>query len=347
VSPYDATNGHRRVLRVISAIVYDADSVERYTVDGEADLEAARNAAGTTWVRVSSASEAEQRAVSEAFGLHPLELEDVRNDVRPKTEEVAAHAFVLVKTAALERGETTFEEEIRTQPIGLFLGDDWIVSLTVEDDRVPAVSDVWQSVENQEGRTLKQGPDFAAYRVIDHVVDDYFDLLDSVGDTIELLEDEILSTPDEGLIEGLNAVRRDLLSFRKVVWPMREAVGVLARGDLPQVGAPTEKYYRDVYDHLVEIVDLTETYRDLTRGTRDIYLNVVSQSTNEVMKRLTVVATIFIPLTFVVGVYGMNFGDHAANLPELSWAYAYPAVMVGMGLVTGILLVHFRQEGWI
>jgi len=332
---------------VISAIVYDADTVERYTIDDRADLEAARHAAGTTWIRVSSASQSEQHDVSEVFGLHPLEIEDIRNDIRPKTEEFAEHAFVLVKTAALERGDTTFEEEIRTQPIGVFLGDDWIVTLTVEDGRVPAVSDVWQSVENQEGRTLKQGPDFAAYRVIDHVVDDYFDLLDSVGDTIELLEDEILSTADEGLIEGLNAVRRDLLSFRKVVWPTREAVGVLARGDLPVVREPTEKYYRDVYDHLVEIVDLTETYRDLTRGTRDIYLNVVSQSTNEVMKRLTVVATIFIPLTFVVGVYGMNFGDHPTNLPELAWPYAYPAVMVGMGLVTGILLVHFRREGWI
>ena len=332
---------------MISAIVYDADTVEHHEIDDEADLEAARKAPGTTWVRVSSPTPAEERAISEAFGLHALELEDIRNDVRPKTEEFAEHAFVLVKTVALERGETTFDEEIRTQPIGLFLGDGWLVTLTVEDDRVPPVADVWQSVENQEGRTLKQGPDFAAYRVIDHAVDDYFDLLDSVGDTIEVIEDEILATPTEGLIEGLNGVRRDLLSFRKVVWPMREAIGVLARGDIPQIREETEKYYRDVYDHLVEIVDLTETYRDLTRGTRDIYLNVVSQSTNEVMKRLTIVATIFIPLTFVVGVYGMNFADHAANLPELSWPYAYPAVMVGMVFVTGILLVHFRQEGWI
>lgn len=332
---------------MISAIVYDVGAVEHHAIDSQADLDAARNAPGTTWVRVRSPTASEERWLSDAFGLHALELEDIRNDVRPKTEEFEGHAFVVAKTAVLERGETTFEEEIRTQPIGLFLGDDWLVTLTVEDDRVPAVADVWQSVENQEGRTLKQGPDFAAYRVIDHAVDDYFDLLDSVGDTIEVIEDEILTTPSEGLIEDLNGVRRDLLSFRKVIWPMREAIGVLARGDVPEIREETEKYYRDVYDHLVEIVDLTETYRDLTRGTRDIYLNVVSQSTNEVMKRLTVVATIFIPLTFVVGVYGMNFSGHATNLPELAWPYAYPAVMVGMTLVTGVLLVHFRQEGWI
>jgi len=332
---------------VISAIVYDVGTVERRTIDDAADLEAAREAPGTTWVRVSSPTAAEITAVSEVFSLHPLELEDVRSDVRPKTEEFETHTFVLVKTVALERGETTFEEEVRTQPIGLFLGDEWLVTVTDEDEQVPVVSDVWDSVENQEGRVLKQGPDFAAYRVIDHAVDDYFDLLDSVGDTIEEIEEAILATPDEELIEGLNDVRRDLLSFRKVIWPMREAVGVLARGDIEEVRESTEKYFRDVYDHLVEIVDLTETYRDLTRGTRDIYLNVVSQSTNEVMKRLTIVATIFIPLTFVVGVYGMNFGEHAANLPELSWPYAYPAVIIGMGLVSAILLVYFRTEGWM
>ncbi|WP_144902135.1 magnesium/cobalt transporter CorA [Halobellus captivus] len=332
---------------MISAIVYDVGHVERYTIDDESDLRAAREAPGTTWVRVSSPTEEEVRAISDAFSLHALEIEDIRGGVRPKTEEFDEHTFVLVKTVALERGETTFDEEIRTQPIGLFLGGDWLVTLTDEDERVPVVSDVWRSVENQQGRILKQGPDFAAYRVIDHVVEEYFNLLDTVGDTIEQIEESILSTPDAELIEGLNAVRRDLLSFRKVVWPMREAVGVLARGDLVGVDDSTEKYYRDVYDHLVEIVDLTETYRDLTRGTRDIYLNVVSQSTNEVMKRLTVVATIFIPLTFVVGVYGMNFGEHATNMPELTWPFAYPAVIVGMGLVTAILLVYFRREGWM
>jgi len=332
---------------VISAIVYDVGRVERYTIESEADLREAREAPGTTWVRASAPTMAEQQRVADAFGLHPLEMEDVRDDVRPKTEEFEGHTFVLVKTAALERGEATIDEEIRTQPIGLFLGEDWLVTVTAEDRQVSVVSDVWQSVENQEGRTLKQGPDFAAYRVIDRTVAEYFTLLDTVGDTIEELEETVLTTAEEAVMEDLNAVRRDLLSFRKVVWPMREAVGTLARGDAEGVREETEKYYRDVYDHLVEIVDLTETYRDLTRGARDIYLNILSQSTNEVMKRLTVVATIFIPLTFVVGVYGMNFGDHATNLPELTWPYAYPAVVVGMALVTAILLAHFRREGWM
>ena len=152
---------------------------------------------------------------------------------------------------------------------------------------------------------------------------------------------------DIDTLEEINSVRRELLSFRKLAWPTREAVGVLARGDPDQIREDTEKYYRDVYDHLVQLVDLTETYRDLVSGARDIYLNALSQSTNEVMKVLTVVATIFIPLTFVVGVYGMNFSGGPAAMPELSWPYAYPAVILGMGAVALVMMGYFRRQGYI
>jgi magnesium transporter len=134
---------------------------------------------------------------------------------------------------------------------------------------------------------------------------------------------------------------------RKLLWPTREATGVLARGDPDEVRGATEKYFRDVYDHVVQLVDLTETYRDLARGARDIYLNSLSQSTNEVMKTLTVVATIILPLTLVVGAFGMNFGEGAFNMPELTWPLAYPAVVAGMALVTVVLLVSFRREEWL
>jgi magnesium transporter len=157
----------------------------------------------------------------------------------------------------------------------------------------------------------------------------------------------VTTSTDIQTLERINDVRRDLLSFRKQVWPAREAIGILARGDPKQIQPQTEKYFRDVYDHLVQIVDLTETYRDLVAGARDIYLNTVSQSTNEVMKVLTVVATIFIPLTFVVGIYGMNFADSPYNMPELGWRFGYPAVMVGMGLIVAVLLAHFRQRGYL
>ncbi|MDT3436448.1 magnesium/cobalt transporter CorA [Haloarcula sp. 1CSR25-25] len=325
---------------MISALVYAGDAAEPYE-----DVEAARAATGTTWVHAAEATDEELAAVQSAFDLHPLTIDDLRGDVRAKTEEYSDYTFVLLKTMRLTPGETTFEKEVTTSPVGVFVGSDWVVSLGLDDTR--PVQRVMDAARRGDERLLQRGPDFTAYRVVDVIVDAYFDLLDDIETDIEEIEEEVTVSTDSETIEKINDVRRDLLSFRKQAWPAREAVGSLARGDPEQIQPQTEKYFRDVYDHLVQIVDLTETYRDLVSGARDIYLNTVSQSTNEVMKVLTVVATIFIPLTFVVGVYGMNFADSPYNMPELGWTFGYPAVMVGMGVVVGILLGHFRQRGYL
>jgi magnesium transporter len=325
---------------VTAALVYSADTVSEYD-----DFAAARDADGTTWVHLAEPQPETVERVAETFDLHPLAIEDVRHDVRPKTEEFDRYTFVLLKTATLRRGETTFEEEIRDDPVGLFVGDDWLV--TYARGPAEAIDRVRAAVERGDERLLHRGPDFTAYRVVDVVVDEYFQLLDTVEDKIESIEEAVLVSTDAETIEEIHSVRRELLSFRKLAWPTREAVGVLARGDPEHIQEQTEKYFRDVYDHLVQLVDLTETYRDLASGARDIYLNALSQSTNEVMKVLTVVATIFIPLTFVVGVYGMNFADSPLNMPELGWTYAYPAVMLGMAVVTVVMMAYFRRQGYI
>jgi magnesium transporter len=327
---------------VIRALVYGADGVAAHD-----DVAAAIGTAGTTWIRVADPTDAELAAVEEACGLHALEIEDVRSNVRPKIEQFEEHTMVLLKEARLRRGETTFEEEIEDIPVGLFFGNDWLVTLTLTSEEPDAVTDAWAAVEREEGRVLRRGPDFAAYRVIDGVVDGYFAILDGIEDRLERIEEEILAEPDRDTLVEINSARRELLSVRKLLWPSREAVSVLARGDPPQVRESTEKYYRDVYDHLVQLVDLTETYRDLAAGARDIYLNSLSVSTNEVMKTLTVVATIVLPLTFIVGVYGMNFGDGRLNMPELGWQLGYPAVLVGMAGVAAVMVWHFRREGWL
>jgi magnesium transporter len=327
---------------VIETVVLDDDRVDRYPPE---ELGDARDATGTTWVRVSDAGPDELDRVAEAFGIHPLSVEDVRGDGRPKAEEFPNHAFLLLRTATLARGDTSFEEEIRSTHVGLFLGRDWLVTLST--GRVEAVQRTWDAALGGEPRLTANGPDFLAYRVTDGIVDGYFDLLDELEDLIEEMEESVLETPDPEVLPRLNAVRRDLLSFRKVIWPTREAVGVFARGDPDEVRDTTEKYYRDVYDHVVQLVDLTETYRDLARGARDIYLNTLAQSTNEVTKVLTVVATLVLPLTLVVGLFGMNFAGTPTNMPELGWEYAYPAVMLGMGGSALVLLVYFRQEGWL
>ncbi|WEL21452.1 magnesium/cobalt transporter CorA [Halorhabdus sp. BNX81] len=325
---------------MIDALVYDGTGVESVE-----DIAAARAADGTTWVHVEDASDAEIDAVADAFDLHALAIEDVRNNVRAKSEEFSAYTFALVKTARLTRGETTFEEEIDDEPVGLFIGDDWLV--TVATGSADPVARVQESVRRGDERLLERGPDFTAYRVLDVLVDSYFEILEHLEGQIEAIEDEVVESPDADLLGEINSVRRELLSFRKVVWPVRETLAVLARGDVTTIHADTQKYYRDVYDHLVQLVDLLETYRDLVVGTRDIYLNALSQSTNEVMKVLTVVATIFIPLTFVAGVYGMNFSGGPYNMPELTWEFGYPAVMLGMAGVAALMVFYFRRQSYL
>ncbi|MFC6732489.1 magnesium/cobalt transporter CorA [Haladaptatus sp. DYSN1] len=324
----------------VEAIVFADSEITHHD-----DIEEAKAAHGTTWVRATEADEQEMLAVAAAFEIHPLTVEDLINDVRPKTEEFRKYTFVLVKTARLRKGETTFSEEIRDIPVGVYMGDDWVVTLST--GKIKAIDNTWEAVLREDERLLQQGPDFTAYRVIDGIVDGYFDVLDQLEDQIEAIEDEVTSSTNIDTLEAINAVRRDLLSFRKLAWPSREAIGLLARGDPTQIQQPTEKYYRDVYDHIVQVVDLIETYRDLATGARDIYLNVLSQSTNDVMKTLTVVATIVLPLTLVTGLYGMNITGSALNMPELAWPYAYPAVLFGMFLMTLILVVYFHERSFL
>lgn len=325
---------------MISALVYADGKAVAYD-----DIDAARQAAGTTWVHGDAASEQEVADIQSAFDLHPLAIEDLRGDVRAKTEQYRDFTFVLLKNIRLTSGETTFQKEVTTSPVGIFMGRDWVVTLALGE--VKSIHHVMDAAKRGDERLLQRGPDFTACRVVDGIADAYFDLLDEIETDIEEIEEEVTVSTDSETIEKINDVRRDLLSVRKQVWPAREAVGILARGDPKQVQPQTEKYFRDIYDHLVQIVDLTETYRDLVSGARDIYLNTVSQSTNEVMKVLTVVATIFIPLTFVVGVYGMNFADSPYNMPELGWTFGYPATMLGMVLVASGMLLHFRRRGYL
>ena len=324
----------------VSSVVYDADGITEYE-----DLAEAKAAQGTTWVRVNEGRNAEIDDVRDVFGIHPLAIEDIVNEVRPKVEEFSDYTLVIIKTAKLAGAEATFEEEVKTEAVGVIIGMDWVVTMSGGSDG--PVERVWRAVVSGDERLLQRGPDFTAYRVLDVIIDEYFHLLDAIEDQIEIIEEEVVVSTQIETLEAINAVRRDLLSFRKTAWPAREALSILARGGPPQIQQPSEKYFRDVYDHLVAIVDLIETYRDLVVGTRDIYLNTLSQSTNEVMKVLTVVATIFLPLTFVVGVYGMNFADSRYNMPELGWSLGYPAVMAGMAVVALAMLVYFRQQDYL
>ncbi|WP_435363722.1 magnesium/cobalt transporter CorA [Haloarchaeobius sp. DYHT-AS-18] len=320
----------------IQSHVFDSSGVNDHE-----DLAEAKAADGTTWIRVSDATPEEMEDVAGTFGIHELELDDVRNDVRPKTEVFPDHVFTLVKTAVLRAGDTTFEEEVRSETVGLFIGKDWLVTLSLTTLR--AVGKVWNAVTREDQRILSRGPDFTAYRILDNVTNDYFGLIDEVEDDIEAVEEEVVGATGMETLEDLNSLRRELLSIRRVLWPSRDAVAILARGEDELIEERHEKYFRDVYDQLVQLVELIETYRDLVTGARDIYLNSISMNMNEVMKTLTVVATIILPLTFVVGIYGMNF----SVMPELGWDYAYHAIMLGMVGIAAIMILYFREESWL
>lgn len=329
----------------VEAVVFTATGTETHSVDTTADLETARDAEGTTWVKASQATPEEISRIAESYGIHKLEVEDITADIRPKLDLTESHTFILARNAQLRTGETTFEEEIRDQSIGLFVGDGWLVSLSTE--AIEPVDLIWDRVLNEESRLLERGPDFVAYRILDRIVDAYFSILDEIETDIEQVEEGIIGEPDPDTLEQINSLRRELLSVRRIVWPMRDVLSQLARGESEYVQESTERYYRDVYDHLVQLVELVVTYRDLAAGSRDIYLNTLSQSTNEVMKRLTVVATIVLPLTFVAGIYGMNFADSPYNMPELGWTFGYPAVLLGMLGTAIVMLAYFRQEDWL
>lgn len=326
----------------LHAMVYTADGVERHE-----DIELGALASEEMWIHEEDVEQTELKALRDRFGIHKLAVEDILDDqTRAKTEEYETHTFVLMKTARLsQREEVEFRKEVRTSSVGFFIGENWLVTLSSADtDTVDPTAPEWA---RRGERLAARGTDFLAYRLIDAIVDEYFTVLDEIEDDIEAVEERVLADPDPDILEDLNDVRRDLLAFRKVAWPARDAISYLSRGDIPQVADDHEKYFRDIYDHLVQVVDLIETYRDLTSGSRDVYLDAVSHSTNEVMKTLTVVATIFIPLTFVAGVYGMNFADSPFAMPELTWTYGYPAVMIGMALLAGAMVVHFRRQEWI
>jgi magnesium transporter len=320
----------------ISALAATGEKTVQYD-----DLNAAREAPGTTWVRAVDATDEELAAVGTTFDLHPLALEDLTENTQPKTEPFRTHTFVLLKTAILSGERTTFAEEVRTAPVGVFIGTDWLVTLSRAPSR--PTDRVWRAANANGSRSLARGPAFLAYQVIDTIVDAYFEVLDELEAGIEWVEERVVADTDPDTIDAINDVRRDLLSFRKVVWPTRSAVGALVRGDSPHIPQADERYFRDVYDHLLQLVDLIETYRELTRGARDVYLNTLSQSTNDVMKTLTVVATIVLPLTLVAGIYGMNF----RVMPELNWTYGYPAVLLAMALLAALLVLYFERRDYL
>jgi magnesium transporter len=292
-----------------------------------------------TWLNVTGLHEVKiVEEIGKAFNIHPLLLEDiVHTGQRPKLEDLEDYLFFVLKMLTYDEEKNTLVAE----QVSLILGPHFVISFQETDSDV--FKPVKERIKNAKGRIRKLGGDYLAYALIDAIVDNYFLILEHFGEKIEVLQEEVLSQPGPDTLQIIQATKRDMIFLRKSVWPLREAISVLYRGESPLITGSVIPYLRDVYDHTIQVIDNIETFRDMISGTLDVYLSSVSNKMNEVMKVLTIIATIFIPITFIAGVFGMNF----KYMPELEWRWAYPIVWLVMLTVGIAMLIGFRRRKWL
>jgi magnesium transporter len=306
---------------------------------GLADLESGKNDDSVTWINISGLHDtALIGEVGRIFNLHPLLLEDILNtDQRPRLEPYDDYIYIVLKM--LHWHETTTSIEI--EQVSLLVGKTFVLSFEEGEDDI--FDPLRQRLNNEQGRLRTCGSDYLAYAILDTIIDNYFIILEQISDQLEALEDEVITDPTPKTLDTIQALKRELLYLRKVVWPLREAIGRLSRGDIPFFEQTTLIYIRDVYEHVIQIIDSVETFRGIVSGTLDIYLSSVSNKMNEIMKVLTIIATIFIPITFLTSLYGMNFH----YMPELDWPFAYPMLWLIILITSGALLLYFKRRDWL
>ena len=293
------------------------------------------------WVDVTGLADvALIEEVGKVFGLHRLALEDVINaHQRPKSEVFDEHVFIVARM--LVPGAAVDSEQV-----ALFVGSNFLV--TFQEKPGDAFDPVRTRLRSPISRIRQQSADYLAYALLDALIDGYFPVLEAIGEQVELLEDAVIARPQPEQVDRLHQIRRELLTLRRAIWPTRELVNALIRDEAPQFSETTRLYLRDCYDHAIQLMDIVETYREISSSLLDVYLSSQSTKMNEVMKVLTIIATIFIPLSFLAGVWGMNFNTASPwNMPELAWAFGYPVALLVMLVVALGLVYWFWRKGWI
>ncbi len=297
-----------------------------------------------TWIHVQGIANTETvRELGNLFGLHPLALEDVVNTgQRPKADSYEEQLFVVMNLPTV-----TESNEVQTEQVSLFLGENFIISFHRGEQH--PFTPVMKRLRKHSGKIRERKADYLLYALLDVIIDRGYPILEYFGEQIEALEEELLENPDKQTLGQIHHTKRELLTLRRMLWPQREVLNLLIRDELPQISEDTRVYLRDCYDHTIQIMDLIEAYREMTASMLDVYLSSISHRLNEVMKVLTVIATIFIPLTFLVGVYGMNFGNRIHSpwaMPELDWSYGYPFLWLIMIAIAGGMVFYFKRRNW-
>ncbi len=331
--------GKKRVEKPkISLIDYDSANFIEREIESPEDCLSFFATSSVTWVNVDGLHEVKiLERLGAGFDLHPLVLEDILNTGhRPKLEDYDSMLFLVLKALSYEE-ETG---EIIPEQVSLVLGPTFV--LTFQEWETGIFDGVRTRIRSHKGRVRSAGPDYLAYALLDAIVDNYYLVLGKISDQIDTLEEELLSEPTPATLNKLYHFKREMVLLRKVAWPLREIIASLQRSESSLVEEKTRVFLRDIFDHAFHVVDTVETFRDLLSGMLDLYLSQTSNRTNEVMKVLTIVATIFIPLTFIAGIYGMNF----ENMPELKWQWGYPTVWLLMAVAAIGMLLYFRKRRW-
>jgi len=291
-----------------------------------------------TWVNVGGVHKVEVlEGFGKCFGLHPLLLEDIANtDQRPKLDDYETYLFLVMKMLT-----TSDRGDILVEQVSFVLGRNYVLSF--QENGTDVFGAVRDRLKGGKGRLRQNGSDYLIYALIDAVVDQYFAVLEMLGERIESLQERLMADPKPETLQNIHALKRQLLFVRRAVWPLREAINNLSRSECPFLHEPTKLFFRDVYDHVVQIVDTIETLREMVSASLDIYLSSVSYRLNAVMRVLTVITTIFMPLSFIAGIYGMNF----EHMPELKWVWGYPMALGIMAVVAAIMLIGFRLKNWL
>lgn len=321
----------------IQVIRYNEDHWEETLLSSIAELPPS-DPAQVTWINVTGLSDLDLiRQIGTRFSIHPLTLEDiVHTRQRPKYDEYDAYLFLVLKLITYQ--ET--DQDIEAEQISLIFGDHYVVTF------LESARNFLEPVRDRirkDGRIRKRPADYLAYALIDLIVDNYYVVLENLGEKIEFLEDDLLTSPDPSILSAIHQLKKDMIFMRRSVWPLREMISSLERSDSPLIHPETVIYIRDVYDHTVQMIDAIESFRDIISGMIDIYLSSVSFRLNQIMKFLTLIATIFIPLTFLVGVYGMNF----QYMPELSHPLGYPVLWGVMITIAAGMMLYFYRRGWL
>jgi magnesium transporter len=323
----------------ITILDYDETHVEEREIQSVDELAPYVGKPSVTWIDVVGIHEPKIiEQIGCQFHIHPLLMEDIMNTTqRPKIDDLGKYICMILKLI-------TFDEksmELRIEQLSLVFSNDFVLSFQESESGI--FKPLRDRIRNSLGRIRRMGTDYLAYTLMDAVVDHYFVVMEKMGEKIDDLENEVVANPKRETLRGVQQLRDEILLVRRSIWPLREVISLLERAESPLIDKTSAIYFRDIYEHTIQVMDTVDTYRDILSGMFDIYLSSISNRLNEVMKVLTIIATLFMPLTFLAGVYGMNF----EHMPELKWQYGYFMLWGVMIVIALGMLVYFRKRKWI